>query len=102
MTRTSPSQDNGRRSMVSVRLSPEEEVALKTEAAQQGETLSQFIRDVLLRRAHAAVGVADVRLYPTSSTVVTVGMALEAEEGRVVPRTPQTYVSPLLPGATSH
>jgi len=84
--------------MVSVRLAPEEEAALKAEAAASGETLSQYIRDVLLQRSSAArAGAADFRLYPVSSTVTAGGLALEAVDGAVVPKTTQPYVSTLIP-----
>lgn len=97
MTTTSPGQDNSRRSMVSVRLSPEEESLLKVEAAASGETLSQYIRDVLLKRRAAAAGSADFRLYPVSSTVAASGLAIEASGGALVPKTTEPYVSNLTP-----
>lgn len=97
MTVTGPGQENSRKTMVSVRLAPEEEAALKEEAAASGETLSQYIRDVLLRRSGAAAGAVDFRLYPVSSTVATGGLAIEAVDGALVPRTTQPYVSPLVP-----
>jgi hypothetical protein len=97
MTPTPPGQDNSRRSMVSVRLSPEEESLLKVEAAASGETLSHYIRDVLLHRRGAAAGSADYRLYPVSSTAAASGLAIEAVNGVLVPKTTQPYVSNLTP-----
>jgi hypothetical protein len=97
VTGTPPGQDNSRRSMVSVRLSPEEESLLKVEAAASGETLSQYIRDVLLRRRDAAAVAVDFRLYPVSSTAAASGLAIEAIDGMLVPKTTQPYVSKLTP-----
>jgi hypothetical protein len=90
-------QENSRRSMVSVRLAPEEEAALKAQAAENGESLSQYIRDLLLQRASTDSGAADFRLYPVSSTGTAGGLALEAVDGTLVPRTTQPYVSALTP-----
>jgi hypothetical protein len=98
VTSTDPGQEHSRKTMVSVRLAPEEEAALKEEAAASGETLSQYIRDVLLRRSDAAADSADFRLYPVSSTVAAGGLAIEAADGALVPKTTQPYVSPLMPG----
>jgi aspartokinase len=98
VTSTDPGQEHSRKTMVSVRLAPEEEAALKEEAAASGETLSQYIRDVLLRRSGAAADSADFRLYPVSSTVAAGGLAIEAADGALVPKTTQPYVSPLVPG----
>lgn len=82
--------------MVSVRLAPEEQEALRAEAAESGESLSQFIRSTLLDRARSAPSVADLRLYPASTTVVSGGLAVEAREGQLVPITNRPYVT-LLP-----
>ena len=80
--------------MVSVRLSREEEEALRAEADEQGASLSQFIREVLRRRNEGLRGgTADVRLYSSSNTAVEGGIAFEAQEGRLVPRTVQPYVT---------
>jgi len=80
--------------MISVRLSREEEEVLRAEADEQGESLSQFIRDVLRRRSEGLRGdTADVRLYSDTSTVVEGGMAFEARDGMLVPRTTLPYVS---------
>lgn len=80
--------------MVSVRLSREEEEALRAEADEQGESLSQFIRDVLRRRTEGLrSGTADLRLYSGSSTIVEGGMAFEARDGTLVPRTVQPYIT---------
>ncbi len=98
MSATGPAQENARTAMVSVRLSPEEQDALRAEAAEHGETLSQFIRSLLLRRASSALGAADVSLYPASSTAVVGGLAVEAQDGQLVPRTTHPYVSPIVPG----
>jgi hypothetical protein len=91
-------QESGRTSMVSVRLAPEEQEALRAEAAANGESLSQFIRDVLLRRGDALRGTADVRLYPASTTTTASGLAFEAQDGQIVPRTTQPYVTTIVPG----
>ncbi len=88
---TAPSSEP-RTGMVSVRLSREEEEELRAEASQNGESLSQFIRDVLRRRSEGLHGTADVSLYPVSSSVVAGGLALEAENGSLVPRTTQPHV----------
>ena len=88
---------DSRRSMVSVRLAPEEEAALKAEAAANGETLSQYIRDVLLRRNEAQSEAVDFRVYSVSSTATVGALALEAVDGALVPRTSQPYVSALMP-----
>jgi hypothetical protein len=96
MAAANPGQEGPRTSMVSVRLAPEEQEALKTEAAESGETLSQFIRSTLLKRTHSAPSAADLRLYPVSTTVVSGGLAIEAREGQLVPITNRPYVT-LLP-----
>ena len=93
MAMSSAAPDGNRTSMVSIRLAPAEQEALKAEASEHGESLSQFIRELLLRRGHARGGVADVRLYPTSSTAVASGLAIESEDGKLVPRTAHPYVS---------
>jgi hypothetical protein len=90
-------QDGGRTSMISVRLAPEEQEVLRAEAAANGETLSQFIRDVLLRRSDALRGTADLRLYPASTTTTTSGLAFEAHDGQIVPRTTLPYVTTIFP-----
>lgn len=79
--------------MVSVRLSREEEEQLRAEASEHGESLSQFIRGVLSRRTEASPGAADVTLYPTTSTVVGGGLALEADDGVLTPRTSRPHVT---------
>lgn len=94
MSTTNPDPGRGRTSMVSVRLSPEEEGALRAEADEQGASLSQFIREVLRRRNEGLQGgTADVRLYSSSSTAVESGIAFEAQGGKLVPRTAQPYVT---------
>ena len=92
---TNPSSEPPRTAMVSVRLSREEEAELRAEAIESGESLSQFIREVLRRRSEGQHGTADVRLYPVSASVVAGGLALEAENGSLVPRTSQPYVTTL-------
>jgi hypothetical protein len=82
--------------MVSVRLAPEEQEALRAEAAESGESLSQFIRSALLKRTDSVPPVADLRLYPVSSTVVSGGLAIEARDGQLIPNTTRPYVA-LLP-----
>jgi hypothetical protein len=84
--------------MVSVRLSREEEEELRAEANEHGESLSQFIRDVLRRRSESLHGAADVSLYPSSTSVVGSGLALEAENGSLVPRTSRPYVTTTMIG----
>jgi hypothetical protein len=99
---SSPGQENNRTSMVSVRLAPDEEAALKAEAAAEGETLSQFIRNVLLRRREATSRTFGPFPYPpVSSTAVAGGLAVEAQDGQLVPRTMQPYVSYLPPDSAS-
>lgn len=82
-----------RTAMVSVRLSREEEEELRAEANEHGESLSQFIRGVLRRRSDADHGAADISLYPATTTVVGSGVALEADDGMLVPRTSRPYVT---------
>jgi hypothetical protein len=94
LARTNPDSGQPRTSMVSVRLSREEEEALRAEADEQGESLSQFIRDVLRRRGEGLRGgTADLHLYSGTSTTVEGGMAFEAKDGTLVPRTVQPYVT---------
>jgi hypothetical protein len=94
LARTNPDSGQPRTSMVSLRLSREEEVALRAEADEQGESLSQFIREVLRRRAEGLRGgTADLRLYSTAYTAVEGGMAFEAKDGTLVPRTVQPYIA---------
>jgi hypothetical protein len=83
--------------MVSVRLAPEEQEVLRAEANEKGESLSQYIRDVLLQRTGSAQAAVDVRLYPASTTSVTGGLAIEAQDGHLVPKTTQPYVVPVVP-----
>lgn len=83
--------------MLSVRLDPEQEAALRAEAAAAGATLSQYIRDLLIRRNDANSGTVDYRLYPVSSTGTPGGLALEAVNGMLVPKTLHPYVSSLTP-----
>lgn len=91
-------RDNSRKTMVSVRLDPEEEAALKAEAAEHGETLSQYIRNLLVRRNSSVnTGAVDFRSYPTSSTGTPGNLALEAANGMLVSKTAQPYVSSLTP-----
>lgn len=97
MAAADDTQSNSRKSMVSVRLAPEEEATLKAEAVAVGESLSQYIRDVLLRRNDAGAGAADFRLFPASSTGTAGGLALEAVDGVLVPKTTQPYVSDVMP-----
>lgn len=92
MATVGPGQESSRKSMVSIRLAPEEEEALKAAAAASGETLSQYIRDVLLDRATRA-DAADFRSYPVSSTVAAGGLAIEAVDGALVPKMTKPYVS---------
>jgi hypothetical protein len=91
-----PGQDGARTSMVSVRLAPEEQEALRAEAAQSGASLSQFIRSTLLREIHSTATAGDLLLYPVSTTVVSGGLAIEARDGQLVPSTTRPYVT-LLP-----
>lgn len=93
MAINTPGQEKARTLMVSVRLAPEEQEALKAEATESGESLSQFIRSTLLRRTSPAA--ADVRLYPVSATVVSGGLAIEARDGQLVPKTTRPYVAVL-------
>jgi hypothetical protein len=90
-------QESSRKAMVSIRLSPEEEATLKAEAAAAGETLSQYVRDLLIRHKDADSEAVDYRLYPVSSTGTAGSLALEAVDGSLVPKTAQPYVSPLTP-----
>lgn len=98
VTVTNPDSANPRTSMVSVRLTREEEEALRAEADEKGESLSQYIRDVLHHRSEGLRGTADVRLYPVSNSVVAGGLAFEAQDGSLVPRTSQPYVTTSLAG----
>jgi hypothetical protein len=90
---TIPSSEPPRTAMVSVRLSRGEEEELRAEATENGTSLSQLIRDVLRRRSEGLHGTADVRLYPFSSSVASGGLALEGENGSLVPRTSQPYIT---------
>lgn len=95
---TEGGRDNSRKAMVSVRLDAEEEAALKTEAAEVGETLSQYIRNLLIRRNVGTGSPAvDYRSYPVSSTGTPGSLAIEAEHGVLVPKTAHPYVSSLTP-----
>jgi hypothetical protein len=87
--------DSNRTTMVSIRLAPEEQAALRAEASERGQTLSTFIRDRLLRPGVASSSTADVSLYPASSTAVASGLAIESQDGQLVPRTSHPYVSTL-------
>lgn len=98
MAASASGQESGRTSMVSVRLAPEEQEALRAEAAEHGESLSQFIRGVLLRRSDELHGTADVGLYPTSTTTTASGLAFEAQDSHIVPRTIHPYVTTIVPG----
>jgi hypothetical protein len=97
---TDPTPEAPRTAMVSVRLSREEEEQLRLEASEQGESLSQFIRGVLGRRSDAGTGVADVTLYPTTTTVVGGGLALEADDGVLTLRTSRPHVTTSYKGSS--
>jgi hypothetical protein len=97
MAATGPDPDNSRTSMVSVRLSREEAEELRAEAARSGKTLSQFVRDVALQRSRQASDAVDLRLYPVSTTTIAGGLAIEARDGQLVPKTTQPYVSAAMP-----
>lgn len=88
-------QEQKRRAMVSVRLAPDEEAVLKAEAAERGQTLSQYLRDVLLQQAEAATGVVDLRQFASTTTAVAGGLSFEAEDGQLVPRMAHGYITPI-------
>jgi hypothetical protein len=94
---TDDGRENSRKSMVSVRLDPDEEAALRAEAAAAGENLSQYIRSLLIRRNDADSGTVDYHLYPVSYTGTPGSLALEAINGKLMPKTSQPYVSSLIP-----
>lgn len=90
-------QEQKRKAMVSIRLAPDEESALKAEAAERGQTLSQYLREVLLQHSAPTGGAVDIRNFASSTTAVASGLSFEVEDGQLVPRTAQAYVSPLVP-----
>ena len=79
-------------SMVSVRLSPEEEKAVRDAAAQRGESVSNFIRQVILAKVRPG---AVAPLSATTSTTSTSGVTLEyVEGGRLISRSGPPTVQP--------
>lgn len=93
MPRSDSKEETTHSSMISVRLSPEVEEALKLEAARSGTTLSQLIRNRLNARDLADRSAADLKVFPLTTTVAISGLALEASDGKLLPKTLHPYVT---------
>jgi hypothetical protein len=81
-------------SMVSVRLSPEEERAVREAAGERGESVSSFIRNVVLAEVRPALA-APLSAATSSSVTRTVGLTLEyVEGGKLMPRSASPLIHP--------
>jgi hypothetical protein len=81
-------------SMVSVRLSPEEEKAVREAAARRGESVSNFIRQVIIAEVRPGA-VAPLSAGTTASTTGTTGVTLEyVEGGKLISRSGPPTVQP--------
>lgn len=81
---TSQDNDNNRSTMLSIRLDPAEQAALRNEAARRGETVSQYVRDAALRRVKPPRAV-DVNTLANPITAVVGSPALVLEDGHLLP-----------------
>lgn len=84
--------------MVSVRLSRKDEEALRSEAQKSGESLSQYIRSILLGRNDPQPKATETTLYPVSNSLVASGLAFESQDDTFVPRTSTPYITTTLMG----
>jgi hypothetical protein len=81
-------------SMVSVRLSPEEVRAVREAASERGESVSSFIRHVVLAEVRPALA-APLSAATASSVTRTVGLTLEyVEGGKLMPRSASLIIQP--------
>jgi hypothetical protein len=80
--------------MVSVRFSPDEEQAVRKAAAARGQSVSNFIRQVILAEVRAAQ-VAPLSAGTASSTTTSIGVTMEyVEGGRLIPRSISPIIRP--------
>jgi hypothetical protein len=80
--------------MVSVRLSPEEEKAVREAAARRGESVSNFIRQVIIAEVRPGA-VAPLSASTMASTTGTTGVTLEyVEGGKLISRSGSPTVQP--------
>lgn len=81
-------KEDSKKMMVSVRVSAEEELALRKAAAQKGESISKFVRDAALGRC--APLVAELNWYETTGTVVGGNLAFVMDDNSrsLIPKTP--------------
>ncbi len=93
---TDEQRNGSRSSMVSIRLAPEEQEALKAAASENGVSLSQFVRRLLLQRSDPH-GSVTVESPGTTTTAVGVGFAIEERNGQLLPSSATPYVSNLTP-----
>jgi ABC-type methionine transport system permease subunit len=81
--------------MVSVRLSADEEQAVREAAAARGESVSNFIRQLVLAEVKPAV-VAPLSAASATSTTSTVGVALEyVDGGKLIARSRSPRAQPV-------
>jgi len=81
-------------SMVSVRLSPEEEQAVREAAAERGESVSNFMRQVVLAEVRPR-SVAPLAAATTPSRTTAIGVTLEyVEGGKLMPRSGAPNMEP--------
>lgn len=88
VTNQSAKDEAKRSTMISVRLTPDEAEELRREANSAGESLSEFVRKILVKRSDSL----NPEMFPSSSTAVS-GMALEARLGEFIPVSRDPYVS---------
>ena len=76
---------DARTTMLSVRLGQEEQERVRTMAESRGESVSQFIREAVMGRCGPTESVP-IDAYQSTTTVVTSGFSLEAQDGKIVPK----------------
>ena len=90
-----PDVDEKRSAMVSIRLTKDQVEVLRREAEESGESVSEFVRRVLIGYLG---GGTEMNIFGRSATVVGSGIALESRFGQLVPVSSSPYVSALIPG----
>jgi predicted DNA-binding protein len=78
-------EKDSRSGMTSVRLSVREQEAVKELAREKGESVSQYLRGVIMEKCRVDVPV-DYRAYQVATSSTDSGMVVEAHGGYLVPR----------------
>jgi hypothetical protein len=97
-SRTAPTERREERrrlaSMVSVRFSPDEEQAVRRAATARRQSVSNFIRQLVLAEVRAAQ-VAPLSAGTAPSTTTSMGVTMEhVEGGRLIPRSISPVIRP--------